>query len=59
MHKNRNSCLYIFQIISFGTLVYAILCPFCRLETVQAIWTKLHTFLEHNETMSLCHVQEQ
>ena len=42
--------------IFFGTLVNAILYPFWKLKTVQAIWMKLHTVLEHNETM--CHVQE-
>ena len=29
---------------------------FCKLKTVQAIYMKLHTVIEHNETMS--HVQE-
>ena len=56
MHMNRNSCLYIFQIIPLGTLINAILCPFCKLTTVQAIWMKLQIVAEHNETM--CHVQE-
>ena len=56
MYKNHNSCLYIFQIVPFGVLINAILCPFSKLKTVQAIWLKLHTVVEHNETM--CHVQE-
>ena len=56
MHKNHNSCLYIFKIIPLGTLVNAILCPFCKLKTVQAVWMKLQTVVEHNETMY--HVQE-
>ena len=56
MHKNHNSCLYIFQIIPLGTLVNAILCPVYKLKTVQAIWMNLHEVVEHNETM--CHVQE-
>ena len=51
MHKNHNSCLYIFQIIPLGTLVNAILCPFCKLKTVQAMLMKLHTVVEH-ETVS-------
>ena len=55
-HMNHNSCLYIFQIIFLGILVNAILCPFCKLNTVKAIWMKLHTVVEHNETV--CHVQE-
>ena len=57
MHKSNNSCMYIFQIIPVGTLVNAILCPFCQLKTVLAIRMKPHTVVEHNETM--CHVQEQ
>ena len=48
--------LIYFQIIPLGTLVNAILWPFCKLRTVRAIWMKLHTVVEHNETM--CHVQE-
>ena len=43
MHKNHNSCLYIFQNIPLGTLVNAIVCPFCNLKNVQDIWMKLHT----------------
>ena len=30
--------------------------PLCKLNTVKAIRLKLHTLLEHNETM--CHAQE-
>ena len=30
--------------------------PLCKLNTVKAIWLKLHALLEHNETM--CHEQE-
>ena len=56
MQKNHNSCLYIFQIIPPGTLVNAIVCPFCKLKTVQAIWMKLHTVVDDNEMM--CHLQE-
>ena len=51
MHKNHDSCLYIFQIIPLGTIVNAILCSFCKLKTVQAIWIKFHKVVEHNETM--------
>ena len=40
-----------FQIIPLGTLVNAILCPFCKLKTVQAIWIKLHKVVKHKETM--------
>ena len=53
MHKNHNSCLYIFQIIPLGTLVNEILCPLCKLKTLHAIWMKLHTVVDHNETMCL------
>ena len=57
MYKNHNSCLYIFQFFPLVTLVNAtIVCPFCKLKTVQAKWMKLHAVVEHNETM--CHVQE-
>ena len=34
----------------------AIFCLLFKLSTVKAIWLKLHTILEHNETM--CHAQE-
>ena len=33
-----------------------LLIPFCKLKTVQVIWIKLYTVVEHNETMYL--VQE-
>ena len=51
------ACIFFFQIILIGTLVKATVCSFCKLITVQAIWMKLHTVVEHNETMR--HVQEQ
>ena len=31
-------------------------CPLCKVNTVKAIWWKLHTLLEHSETMY--HAQE-
>ena len=48
------ACIFI-PIIPLGTLVNAILCPFCKFKfkTVQAIWMKVHTVVKHNETM--CH----
>ena len=33
-----------------------ILCPLCKLNTVKAIWLKLHTLVAHNEIM--CHAPE-
>ena len=49
------ACIF-FQIIPIGTLVNAILCPFCKLKTVPDIWMKLHIVVEYNEMMR--HVQE-
>ena len=51
MHKNHNSCMFIFQIILLVTYLNAIFCPCCKLNTVKAFWLKLHTLVEHNETM--------
>ena len=45
-----------FQIIPLVTLLNPIFCLLCKLNTVKAIWLKLHALLEHNETM--CHVQD-
>ena len=56
MLKNHNSFMFIFQIIPLVTLLNAILCQLCKLNTVKAIWLKLHTLLEHNEAM--CDAQE-
>ena len=55
MSTSGPSCPLV-QIIPLGTLVNAILCPFCKLKHVHAIWMKLHTVVEHNEMMR--HVQE-
>ena len=41
------ACIF-FQVIPLGTLINAILCPFCKLKPVLAIWMKLHTVVEHN-----------
>ena len=56
MHKNHKSCMFIFQIISHVTYLNAIFVRSVTLNTVKAIWLKLHRLLEHNETM--CHAQE-
>ena len=48
--------MFIFQIIPLVTYQNAIFCPLCKLNTVEAILLKLHTLLEHDETM--CHEQE-
>ena len=56
MLKNHSSFMFIFQIIPLVTLLNAILCQLCKLNTVKAIWLKLHTLLEHNEAM--CDAQE-
>ena len=42
--------------ISLGTVVNESLCPFCKLKTLQAIWMKPPTVVDHNETMR--HMQE-
>ena len=55
MHKNHNSCMVMFPIIPLVTKLNAF-CPHCKLNTVKAIWLKLYTLLEHNET--LCNAQE-
>ena len=56
MHKNHNPCMFIFQIIYLVTKLNAIFCPLCKLNIIKAIWLKLHTLLEHNETM--CHMHK-
>ena len=48
--------MFIFQIIPLVSQLNAIFCPLSKLNTVKAIWLKIHTLLEHNETM--CHAQE-